>query len=418
MKQFTMSPAEIARAMASQNPVYLVNEVLQYGKIALDAITEELGRTVAEAIFMIEREEIAGPRYHPKDPTIKKWAKQPGSIYLGKSRQRVSVPRLRGQDGEIPLKSYQALRKPDVFSDQLLTHILTGMSGRRYAWLVSDASKRLGASPSSVSRHVVRATARQLQQFRERNLEEFTPFAVMIDTVHRGGMAFIVALGVSTKGEKQVLGFWEGATENHALCLELLNDVKERGLALHEDVIFTTDGGKGVIKALRMLFGNQLLHQRCAVHKCRNILSYLPDRYHGGAKMRFNRAIEMSSYEDAKSGLTKLEKWLRPLNESAADSLLEAFEEILTVHKLNIPGLLRKTLRSTNIIESLFSQVRYTEKNIKRWRSSKMKQRWLGTILLLCEKSFRLVNGKNQIPIAIGAIKEYRLTLALKTKAA
>jgi transposase-like protein len=413
-----MSPEEIARALYSQNPSDLIRGIIVHGKTALDSVTEEIGRMIAEAIFMIEREEIAGPSYHPKDPDIKKWARQQGSIFLGKSRQRVMVPRLRGRNGELPLKSYQALRKPEVFSDQLLTHMLAGMSERRYSWLVSDASKRLGVSPSSVSRHIVTATARQLQRFRERNLEGFNPFAVMIDTVHRGGMAFMVALGVSAKGEKLVLGFLEGATEKHELCLELLSDLKERGLVLHEDVIFTTDGGKGVIKALHLLFGDRLLHQRCTVHKCRNILGYLPDRYHGGAKMRFNRALDMSTYEDARRGLAKLEKWLRPLNESAADSLLEALEELLTLHKLNMPGLVRKTLRSTNIIESLFSKVRYSEKNIRRWRSSNMRQRWLGTILLLCEKTFRLINGKNQIPVAIAGIKEYRLTLALQKKAA
>jgi putative transposase len=418
MKQFTMPPEDVARSLMRHDPKALVDSIVEHGKAALDSLSEEIGRAVVEGIFMIEREEIAGPRYHPKDSAIKKWAKQQGSVFLGKSRKKVMVPRLRGPKGEIPLKSYQALRKPDVFADQLLTHMLTGMSGRRYSWLVHDASERLGVSPSSVSRHVVQATAHQLQRFRERNLEQFSPFAVLIDSVHRGGRPFIVALGISAKGEKLVFGFWEGATENHEVCLELLNDITERGLVLHEDVLFITDGGKGLIKALRMRFGDRLLHQRCTVHKCRNILSHLPDRYHGGARMRFNRAIDMDSYDDAKRELLKLEKWLRPLNESAANSLLEAFEEILTLHKLNITGLLRRTLRSTNGIESLFSRVRYTEKNIKRWRSSRMCQRWLGTVLLQCEKGFRLINGHNQIPIALSLIKEYRLTLALKEKAA
>ena len=123
MQQFTMSPEEIARSLMRHDPKTLVYNIIQYGKSALDSLTEDIGRAVVEGIMMIEREEIAGPRYHPKDPSIKKWAKQQGSVFLGKSRQRVMVPRLRGPHGEIPLKSYQALRKPDVFSDQLLTHM-------------------------------------------------------------------------------------------------------------------------------------------------------------------------------------------------------------------------------------------------------------------------------------------------------
>ena len=61
--------------------------------------------------------------------------------------------------------------------------------------------------------------------------------------------------------------------------------------------------------------------------------------------------------------LLELEAWLRTKNESAADSLLEAFEELLTVHRLKVPAWLRKTLLSTNPIESMFSLVRHTPRN-------------------------------------------------------
>ena len=89
--------------------------------------------------------------------------------------------------------------------------------------------------------------------------------------------------------------------------------------------------------------------------------------------------------------LLELESWLRTKNESAADSLREAFEELLTVHRLKVPALLRKTLLSTNPIESMFSLVRHRERNITRSRGSAMLQRWLGTVLLYCEQQFRRV---------------------------
>mgnify|MGYP001558783849 FL=1 len=87
------------------------------------------------------------------------------------------------------------------------------------------------------------------------------------------------------------------------------------------------------------------------------------------------------------------EKWLRGINESAADSLLEAIEEILTLHRLKVSGLLKKTLHSTNPIESMFSKVRDCERNIKRYRDSGMMQRWLASVLLYCEKGFQRVKG-------------------------
>src|SRR3990167_8417354 len=76
---------------------------------------------------------------------------------------------------------------------------------------------------------------------------------------------------------------------------------------------------------------------------------------------------------------------------------LEAFNELLTLHRLKVPALLRKTLITTNTIESMFSLVRQCEKNIKRSRGSKMSQRWLGSVLLYCEKQFNKVRGYQEI---------------------
>ena len=52
------------------------------------------------------------------------------------------------------------------------------------------------------------------------------------------------------------------------------------------------------------------------------------------------------------------------------------------LHKLKVPALLRQSLHSTNPIESMFSMVRSCERNIKRYRNSKMRQRWLAAVLL------------------------------------
>ncbi len=60
---------------------------------------------------------------------------------------------------------------------------------------------------------------------------------------------------------------------------------------------------------------------------------------------------------------------------------------------MKVPALLRKTLHSTNPIESMFSTVRDVEGNIKRYRDSKMMQRWLASVLLYTEKGFRKIKG-------------------------
>ncbi len=382
-----------------------VAEILVRGKQGLDAVLMKLGRMLAETIMYIEREEISGPDYHPNSPEIKKWASQKGSIYIGDQKVQVDHPRMRGPKGEIDLESYKRLRAPGAFSEELLSKALRGISLRSYEETVTDALHAFGVSPSSASRRIVEATTEKLREFKERDLSGINIFAVFLDTVHRGGDAFVVSLGVDEEGEKHVFGFWQGATENHEVCEALLLDMEGRGLSLSKKILWVTDGGGGIIKALRNRFGKGFIHQRCTIHKDKNIQRHLAKRYRKEAHRQFRIALEQNEYEDARKMLMDFEKWLRNINESAADSLLEALEEILTLHRLGVPASLRKSLHSTNPIESMFSMVRDCEGNIKRYRSSKMSQRWLASVFLHCEKRFRRVKGYDEIAGVIKRIE-------------
>jgi putative transposase len=379
--------------------------IISQGKQGLDAFLLEIGRMMAETIMYIEREEISGPEYRPLSSEIKKWASQGGSIYLGDQKIAVEHPRLRGKKGEMVLESYQKLKEPGAFSEELLCKILRGISSQRYSETVIEAAGAFGVSASSVSRHIVAATSRKLKEFKERSLSDFRTFAVFIDTIHRAGTAFMVALGIDREGQKQVLGFWEGATENNEVCRELLGDLERRGLKISQKILFVTDGGKGIIRVLKDRFGKKLIHQRCTIHKDRNIQRHLAKRYRKEAHRRFRTALEQKSYKDARQMLLEFEIWLRGINESAADSLLEALEEILTLHRLKVPALLRKTLHSTNPIESMFSTVRDCEGNIKRYRGSRMSQRWLAAVCLHCETGFRRVKGYRGIKEVVRRIE-------------
>jgi transposase-like protein len=307
--------------------------------------------------------------------------------------------------GEVALKSYQAMHSPGQFSEEMLQKILRGVSAQKYGETVIEAANAFGVSPTAISNKIVELTSQKLRQFKERSLEKFHPFAIFIDTIHRGGDAFLVALGVDLSGEKMALGFWQGNSENHELCEELFKDLERRGLVLGKRIIFVTDGGSGLIKALRARFGKKLLHQRCAIHKSRNLQKHLAKQYRKEAHRRLKAALEQTSYSDAKLMLNELEVWLREKNESAADSLLEAFEELLTLHRLKIPTMLRVSLMTTNPIESMFSLVRHCERNLKRSRGSKMLQRWLGSVLLYCEGQFKKVEGYKEIAQAIANIE-------------
>jgi len=382
-----------------------VYQIISQGKQGLDAFLVEIGRMMAETVMYIEREEISGPDYRPLSSEIQKWASQPGSIYLGDQKIAVEHPRLRGVQGEIALRSYEKLKEPGNFSEELLGKLLRGISSQKYSETVVEAANAFGVSASTVSRHIVAVTTKKLQEFKERDLSDFKAFAVFVDTINRGGVGFMVALGIDRAGRKRVLGFWEGATENHEVCQELVSEMERRGLLLSKKIIWVTDGGTGIIKALKDRCGKKLIHQRCTIHKDRNIQRHLAKRYRKEAHRQFRIALEQTRYHDAKAMLLEFEQWLRGINESAADSLLEAIEEILTLHRLKVSALLRKSLHSTNPIESMFATVRACEGNIKRYRGSRMSQRWLAAVCLHCEKGFTRVKGFASIPDVIAMIE-------------
>ena len=131
------------------------------------------------------------------------------------------------------------------------------------------------------------------------------------------------------------------------------------------------------------------------------MLDHLTDEQKPVVAKKLNAAYALEEYDTAKQALNLLHRELTDLNPSAARSLSEGMEETLTVHRLHLPMQLRKTLASTNVIESAFSIVERVCKKLKRWHGGDQRERWVGSGLLVAEKQFRRVQGHKQIPALI-----------------
>ena len=140
------------------------------------------------------------------------------------------------------------------------------------------------------------------------------------------------------------------------------------------------------------------------MHKRRNVVDHLPEEHKPAVKKKLQNAYAMSDYADARRALERLHRELMDLNPSAARSLEEGMEETLTVHRLRVPGQLRRTLASTNVIESAFSIVETVCRNVKRWRTGDHIERWVGSGLLVAERQFRKVRGYREIPALLTAL--------------
>ena len=148
----------------------------------------------------------------------------------------------------------------------------------------------------------------------------------------------------------------------------------------------------------------------CLVHKLRNVVSYLPPSRRAEARRRLHAAWNLVRYDEAKVELEKVHRWLASISESAAASLKEALEETLSVHRLGITGALRKTLTTTNPIESAIEIVKANSSRVKRWNGSAMVLRWMGTGLVKAESQFRRVKGHKAMHQLVAALQNLSLS--------
>ncbi len=121
---------------------------------------------------------------------------------------------------------------PGVFSEELLEKILRAVSVQKYADTVLDMAHAIGVSPTAISPKIVELTAAKLMEFQQRSLETFRPFALFLDTIHRGGEAFLVALGLDMAAEKVALEFSQGSSENQEICKALFRGPGSSGLGI------------------------------------------------------------------------------------------------------------------------------------------------------------------------------------------
>ena len=218
-------------------------------------------------------------------------------------------------------------------------------------------------------------------------------------------------LGVTTTGEKRILGLVQTATENKRVIASFLRDLVERGFqdAENEQLLVVLDGAKGLRAAVREVFGDVPV-QRCQWHKRENVVSYLPKGEQSKWRRKLQAAYAHPGYADAKRSLQRLGRELRPINESAAASLEEGLEETLTLHRLGVYPELGRSFATTNLIESVMARLEDKTSRVDRWRTSDQKLRWCAAALGRVEAQFRRVKGHTHLPLLKRALTAKMIT--------
>ena len=382
--------------------------LLELMQDSLESLALELGLLVALSLLEDEVTRLCGPRYQRQPGrSHTRYGHQRGVATLAGQKVAIERPRVRHTDGqgEVPLEIYTRLQSPDAMPRAVLRRMVRGVSTRDYAGVVELASDGFGVAKSSVSRDFVRASAADLQALAERRFEGRRFPVVMIDGVEYAGQTMIVAMGIAEDGIKRILGLRQGATENAAVCVALLGDLQARGLETSQPTLLVLDGSKALHAAARRVWGDNAVIQRCQVHKRRDIKAHLAEKHHTELDRQLAAAYQAEDYDEAGKSLEATAKWLSRLNPDAAASLREGVEETLTVLRLGLSGPLRRTLCSTNPIESALSVTQRVTARVTRWRDGDMRRRWCVAGLRRAESKFRRVKGHRGMGALLKALE-------------
>lgn len=414
MKRSYSNPTKTRKENLSQpTPIPLPvdrEQILRAMQDRLNGLATELGLVLALQFLEEEVSQHCGPRYQRQSQRqLTRYGHQEGVITLAGQKLPIRKPRMRytnGQ-GEAALAMYAQMQRDDAMPEAALRRLVRGVSCRNYEEVIERAADGFGINKSSVSRAFVRASAVEVKRLAERRWDDSRFLAIFIDGLEYAGETMVVALGMTEKGDKRILGVRQGATENTAVSVALLENLRERGVATDQPTLFVLDGAKALTKAVKDVWGKQAVIQRCQQHKQRNVQAHVPEDHWPEVKRRLEEAYRQTNHAQATAQLKGTIKLLERISPDAAASLREGWEETLTVVRLGLAEPLRRTLATTNPIESALSVARTVTERVKRWRQGNMRQRWCATGLLHAETKFRRVKGHRHLRALKQALQQF-----------
>lgn len=375
----------------------------------IESLTQMMNEDVAR---------LAGDRYeHCPDKPGYRWGHTKSQAGFHGGKVEVDRPRVRSKatGKEMALPSWEEISAGGYLDQWAVNLMVMNMATRKFGRAVRlpeagiSAEAGCGLSKSAVSRRFKALTQAKLDAWMASDLSELDLVAIQIDGVHLDDhLLMLGAVGIEASGQKHPLGVVEGATENAATVQALLDNLIERGVNPAGCYLFIVDGAKALSKALRRTFGADIPIQRCQVHKARNITDRLAPKHHAAVRRALKQAWEMHDAEKAERLIRNLARRFEQEAPDVSRSILEGLDEILTVVRLGLPLKLRRSLASTNIIESMNSVIRQVCRNVKRWRNAKMALRWTAAGMFEAKKGFRRLKAYKQLPILKQALLDHR----------
>src|SRR5256884_9168350 len=326
----------------------------------LRALAQSAVRTVLELVMREELDAFIGAAWGESSPQRKGYRNGTYTRDLATSTGRleeIKVPRDRA--GQFHTQAFERYSRYEPhIAEGLMRMFVAGVSTHKVGE-VAETLMGVAPSASTISR-LNQSLSHQFDTWRQRSLQEHWR-VLYLDGVHfsirHGEKAdstiILTALGVDLEGNKEVLALRACAEESKEGWLGLLHDVRRHG-ATQIDLL-VTDGHDGLLAAVAELFA-ATPHQRCLVHKQRNVLAAIPKRERGDVQAELVGIWEQATKPEALIQLAAFKAKYAQRYPEAVRSLAEDEEHLLTFYAF--PQTMHRHIQTTNAIESLFSNVR------------------------------------------------------------
>jgi transposase-like protein len=362
---------------------------------------ELLRQSVRAGLFGAMAEEVealCGPRYRPEtDCAYRRAGSEAGSAYLDGGKESIRRPRVRHQvEGEVRLSTYEAASSPQGLFEQVVAAVAQGLPVRGVERAMDQA-----VSKSTASRMWVDKSREQLELLRGRHLDDADWLAVVVDGVWlTRELCVVVAVGIDIEGNKRVLDFEPGPSENATVVGALIARLERRGFGpkTGRRLLVLRDGSEAIAGAVRRAWP-QAVQQECLVHAQSNLREKLRQRDRADLDLRFKALREAQGAEAGQEAFEELLDFVSERNAAAALVLRERKEALLAFHRLGVASTLNTTFLSTNLIENVLRNWREATSHVKRWNEKEdMVSRWMASGLLWAEAGFRKIRHAEDLP--------------------
>jgi putative transposase len=320
-------------------------------------------------------------------------------ITIGSGTARIRVPRTRDGFRSAIIKPYQ--RRSENVDEMILDLYLHGISTGDFNRFLD---KMLGEEAALSSKTIQRMKKRWEQEYKEwqdRKLDSEYLYIWADGIYPKAGpkddrMALLVLIGIRKNGDKDILTLSEGYRESYESWKDTFKDIKRRGVK--NIGLLVGDGIKGLWKAVSEIFP-QTDHQRCWVHKMRNVLDKVPTKVQEEVKEELRDIYNSRNKREAECLIADFRNKYYSKYPNAVISLEEGGNKLLTYFKY--PKQHWKSIKTTNPIESCFATVKLRTNAARRIRTRDSAVYLIYKILTESQKRWRKINCHKLVKITL-----------------